>query len=431
MSQYTELLNEQAETLSPDADDYEEKLLEIATLFRGFGAALTSFMEEHGYTEDADDVNAKVEFLREKFKSAGFKPPRDFEKLFSPDAKIKRTTAYKLCFAFGLDVPATNEFFRCVWLERGFDCHTISEAVYYFCIRNGLPYNEAQRIIGRLPKPEAKRILPNQNIHYTETIINDINGIDNPEDLIKYIIDNIGDFQYNNATAIKYIQELWWDISKPDGLAVQEGRLIDGYNLYEDRHQKGRADTRLRELIEKEVRYQREKVRPDDSVVAKDNASTWTILSQILGMTNEMESRFAKKHDRSLTEVLSKNALLPFKASYCFPSQHSIDKVLRGESGDNETMRKLLILLVFYAYWSKLIIKEKNEDYSVRRPDTDRCLETINNRLLSAGYPALYSGNPYDWLFMWSLNDEHPLRAFRTYMGEVFTIYAERSEDDH
>ena len=42
MSQYTELLNEKAETLSPDDEGYEENLIEISALFRGFDEALTA-----------------------------------------------------------------------------------------------------------------------------------------------------------------------------------------------------------------------------------------------------------------------------------------------------------------------------------------------------------------------------------------------------
>lgn len=50
----------------------------------------------------------------------------------------------------------------------------------------------------------------------------------------------------------------------------------------------------------------------------------------------------------------------------------------------------------------------------------------INARLLDAGYPELYIGNPYDWLFMWALKDyDNPLFAFRYYMGEVFAEAAE------
>lgn len=237
MTQYTELLNIKAETLSMDDDGYEENLVEVATLFRGFDEALTSFMEEYGYKGDLADASAKAQFLREKFKTANVKPPRDFKEWFEPNKKIARKTAFQICFAFNLGVDETNNFFRCVQFERGFDCHTISEAVYYFCMKNGLSYTEAQEIIDRIPVPKKVKTISNREVLYTGTIIEYINGIDDKEKLIQYIIDNINDFQYNNATAIKYIQELWSEISKADGLAAQEGTIIDRtYNRSEDRH---------------------------------------------------------------------------------------------------------------------------------------------------------------------------------------------------
>lgn len=433
MSQYTELLSIKAETLSPDDDGCEESLLKIASLFRGFGEALTAFIAEHGYAGDLSDVPAKAQFLREKFKAANVKPPRDFKEWFLPKAEIKRPTAYKICFAFGLDAAETNDFFRCVQFARGFDCHTIREAVYYFCMRNGLSYTEAQEMITRIPIPKKRKAIPNREVLYTGTIIEYINSIDEKETLIQYITDNIDDFQYNNATAVKYIRELWAEISKADGLAEKEGLIIDRTrNRFEDRHKKGVTDTRSPETIAAEVRQQEQEVKPYDYVVAASDASTWTIFSQMIGLPNYMENEYAAKHDRSLSSVLSKSALMPLNASYCFPSQHGIDKLLRGEVGDNELIRKMLIFLVFYTYWAKRIISTGDPFYSAKHTDAERCLDTINGRLLDAGYPELYAGNPYDWLFLWALNDEHPLDAFRTYMGEVFAVKGEQgASKDH
>lgn len=202
MRQYTEFCNREAKTLSLDDDRFEERLLEIASHFRGFDEALTAFIEVHGYTGDLTDVPAKAQFLREKFKAANVKPPRDFKEWFVPNKKFSRKTAFQICFAFGLGVDETNDFFRCVQFERSFDCHTISEAVYYFCMRNGLSYTEAQEIIDRIPVPKKVKTIPNHEVLYTGTIIEYINGIDDKEKLIQYIIDNINDFQYNNTIII-------------------------------------------------------------------------------------------------------------------------------------------------------------------------------------------------------------------------------------
>lgn len=428
MGQYTEFLYGEAITLSPDDDNYEEKLLETASFFRGFDEAFTAFIIEHGYLGDSADVHEKAKFLHEKYKKSSVKLPRDFKEWFTPEKHLKRETAFSICFAFGLDISETNDFFRRVQFERSFDCHTINEAVYYYCIKNGLTYLDAQEIISRIPKIKKAKILPECEVLYTETIVEYIDGIRDKEKVIQLITDNICDFEYNNATAIKYIQKLWLEISKDEGIAVQEGLLIDrAKNRFQDRTRKGSTDTRSRDVVVKEVKRENE-MKLDDYVIAEEGASTWTIFSQIIGLDNRIESKYAVQYDRSISSVLNKNALLPLGASYCFPSQHSIDKLIRGEMSDNELIRKMLIFLVFYTYWAKKTIKNGNVFYVAKAADSEECMDTIDSYLSDVGYPQMYIGNPYDWLFMWALNDEHPLEAFRTYMGEVFTIREEQND---
>lgn len=400
MNHYTELLTAQAEELSLESEEFEDALLKIATLFRGFGEALTDFMVDHGYCGDLDDAPGKTAFLREQFKASNVTLPRDFKAWFRPDAKISRKTAFQVCFAFNLDVEETNEFFRCVQFERGFDCHTVLEAVYYFCIRNGLSYSEAEEIMKDISVPPKGSSLPGGDLLYTGTIMDCINGISDKEQLVQYITDNIENFKYNNATAIKYIQELWAAIAKPDGLAVQEAHLIDKSDYHTDIWE------------------------PEQSVIAGSKASTWTIFSQIIGLADFQEQKYAKEYDRSLGSVLSENKLMPLKADYCFPSRQNIDKLVGGKMvGDDEIIRKMLIFLVFYTYWAKFIICKNGELDLLSAADSERCLATINARLLDSGYPELYAGNPYDWLFLWALHDEkNPLFAFRYYMGEVLII---------
>ena len=49
----------------------------------------------------------------------------------------------------------------------------------------------------------------------------------------------------------------------------------------------------------------------------------------------------------------------------------------------------------------------------------------MNKMLTDAGYPALYEGNPYDWIFMFAAQDAYPLDAFRFFMRELYLNKAE------
>lgn len=401
MGQYTESRNIAAETLSIDDDDFEDKLKEIAKQFRGFDDALTEFIVEHGYTGPSSDVIAKAQFLRDRFKAEGIKLPRDLKKWFVPVKKLDRDTLYQVCFAFGLTVSETEDFFRRIYCARAFDCHTVKEAVYYYCIKNNRSYAEASQIIEQIPKPQNVKTLPEGDaVLYTQTIVHQLDEISDPEKLIQYITSNIDSFSYNNATASKYVQTLWNDISKPDGKAAKEAgrkRWMVNYEFY------GEEDA------------------ADKRVLVSEDTSTWTILSQILGLTKGTEKEYATKYDRSLLSAFDKNTLMPLKAAYCFPSRQNIEKIVRGELvGDHEVMRKLLILLKFYDFWADIDNTSPHAQGDEKHPDAERCLYEIDKWLADAGYPVLYAGNPYDWAFMWSLNSDDPLEAFRTYMGEVF-----------
>ena len=111
MERYTEVLDYEASSLTPDDDLYEQKLLSVASMFRTFSEALTQFISEHGYDGSIDDTDAKVDFMRKRFKAAGISAPRDLKDWFSTKRNIERKTAFPVCFALGLNVEATNDFF--------------------------------------------------------------------------------------------------------------------------------------------------------------------------------------------------------------------------------------------------------------------------------------------------------------------------------
>ena len=69
---------------------------------------------------------------------------------------------------------------------------------------------------------------------------------------------------------------------------------------------------------------------------------------------------------------------------------------------------------------------KNNNLYCEAQPDeTARCMASMNKMLTDAGYPALYEGNPYDWIFMFAAQDAYPLDAFRFFMRELYLNKAE------
>lgn len=404
MNQYTELLDIQAESLSPDDDFYEEKLLAIAALFKGFNEALTAFLVTVGYVGDPTDTEAKTKYIRSKFKAADIPVPRDVKNWFEPGKSISRDTAFQICFAFEMNVEKTNDFFRRVYFERSFDCHSVSEAVYYFCIRNGLNYREAQQIIDRMPGDKKGALQTDREVLYTGTIMKFINGAKSADELIAYVNEHLDQFGYNNATATRHIQDLWNAISCENGLAYQEGCLLDkAFNRY---HEQPGCD------------------EDDYTVVTRKADSIWRIYSQILGLDKHQTVKYGA--NRSIKPLLVNNDLLPPMAEGSFPDRDGIEKITKGIHVSHERIRKTMILLEFYTYWAQEIVKAKDAYFEASRNDAERCIDKINRYLLEASYPELYHGNPYDWIFLWAVNDRCPLLAFREYMAELIAYKSEQ-----
>lgn len=393
MDHYTKVLEDFAQSISPESDSYEKDLIKVASSFRTFAVAFDDFLSEQGYGGDLGDVQQKTEYLKDKFKTAIIPVPRGIKEWFISPKKIERKTAFQICFAFELDLEGTDDFFRRVYFERSFDCHCVEEAIYYFCIKNGFSYREAETMLKEVPGVKQDKIPSGTEVLYTGTIIESIKHLVDPKEMVAYLTEHITQFGYNNATATGFIQSLWNQITKSEGLAYKEGLVI------------GRYDT------------------TDTFITARPNDSQWNVLSQIFGLDTYWHDRFSST--RSIKPILLKNSLIPPLAEASFPDRDAINKALNNAHLSHERVRKLLILLVFYSYWAKLVVEKQDIQFIATDIQAEKCIFTINKYLLDAGYPELYMGNPYDWVFLWATNDDFPLMTFRDYMKEIFAVKSE------
>lgn len=275
-------------------------------------------------------------------------------------------------------------------MQRNLDCHNVQEAIYYYCISNHLTYSEAQALIAQAPVQNGKGgISKEKDILYTGTIIKELDRFQNPEELLLFLDENREQFGYNNATAKKYINELWRRISENGGLAYQE--MCRRY--------------------------------PDRKVLDKQR-SVWNIYRQIFGLLDydsvDGTKLFSTKGDRTIQPLLKANSLIHPLARKAFPDRQGLEAIIQGNWQSDEVVRKTIILLSFYRFWTELFLKDSAPEYAARPDDVRRCIASMNRFLVDAGYPELYEGNPYDWIFIFAVQDEYPLEAFRFFMREVY-----------
>lgn len=374
MSTYTSTLNRPLESIAWEDENFVEELLDVARLFRPFSEAMDEFIVSHGYEGSLEDINRKTAFIRAAFESAGMTPPREIREWFTSGQQVKRDTAFQICFAFRLDGMETDDFFqRIVARERSFNCHRVEEAVYYFCLNHALTYADALDIQSHVPL--ACEDGPDAVAVYTGSIIADLNSLETREELIDYLTENIEKFSTRNVTAYDEIRKFWSRTAGPDGLLLQESReMFSEDNL--------------------DIPHTREGIKPWDAYLA------------ILHLNKHQVSRL--QTDRSIKPILTN---LHAAAQDSFPDRQGIDLILRGRHVSFERVRKWLILLSFYTFWAEKALEAHT--YAAGEGDNDRCVKSMNSHLTMAGYPELFVGNPYDWIFLYAAKDAEPLVIFR------------------
>lgn len=407
MDNYTKSMEIKA--LEAANEDYpREIILDTAGMFRTFAASLDEFIKEHGYNGDLGDINQKSAYIRTAFENAGISPmPRSIKEWYTKDKGISRRTGFQICFAFGLDKEGTDDFFRRVMLMKSFDCHVMEEAVYYFCLCRGMNYLKALEMLHSLPDKDIPNVMNSRmvfdgDILFTSTIVREIDKFQDPEELLDYFMVNAEKFGYNHAGATEEIQKLWKKLrGRGDGLADLERTKIQMLDV------------------------NMESVR-----------STSEVFRQILGLDEveekedgRIEPLFVIKSDRSIKPLLENNPLLPKVAERQFPNRQTIEKILKGEHVEPESIRKTLILTYFYYFWIRKAFPNQNDRfitsknmmvYQASDGDDERFISDINKMLLEVGYLELYLGNPYDWIFLYCSKSQEPLTVFREFIHEMY-----------
>ena len=121
--------------------------------------------------------------------------------------------------------------------------------------------------------------------------------------------------------------------------------------------------------------------------------------------------------------------LKPTRIKLCVPPQkghrQGIEAILAGKNVSYERVRKLLILLEFYAFWARKRLETGTCDAGEQ--DGARFIDTVNQYMIEAGYPELYVGNPYDWIFFYVSHDREPLITFREIWQSLLDNVSEAS----
>lgn len=116
-----------------------------------------------------------------------------------------RNKIYEICFALELSYEETVWFFQHVYYDRAFNCHTITEAIYYYCFLHNQTYTDAQEIIQYVENAPTLATDSEETANYTQFVKNHIGELQSVAELKEFLIQNKQNFNSWNKSALKHL----------------------------------------------------------------------------------------------------------------------------------------------------------------------------------------------------------------------------------
>lgn len=356
--EYTEFLFEEFCFGNPKevntAEDIEDGI-ELALSLEDrnvFLEGLAERLTELGVRCNNDEPEIMLAEMKSRYKRILNKPcPKTVIKWIkgiTPPGITGRENNYDVCYALEMDHLQTAVFFQKHYLTIPYNSKSRTDAIYLYCIYHNKPYSTVTRLLD-----STKDIKPQPQAHTsTSQISQAIISIDDDDEFLEYISKHL----YNE----------------------------EQHYLF------------ARQIIINEIADVKEKLLNDPTVkkVTDDRLNSLTVAA-LLGYRSQ-----AEKKDKPSRK-------LPKRFKESLPNDVTIGQILRGDKVSYEVLRKMLMLLRFYNFYSEA----KNED------ENDVCgnlldfNDELNMTLLSCGFAQIYMRHPFDCLLMYCANSYDPIQT--------------------
>ena len=342
-----------------------------------FKEKLLNRMAVCGFEGDKNDINAGVQFLLKCCKEAETYISRQTLSNWLTTGKVAHITSarkniYKLCFALKMNADQTEEFFFKAYLDRPFNYKDLFESVCFFCLKQRKPYSHVERLVQKIEKlPKAENSNP---LEFTVLIRSNIQSCNREEDLIEYWLQQSTGFGVKGQTAKKEIQAL----------------LKQCYELAQKKNRK--------------LNIKRKISSPD------------ALLNEIYDYSARGMFNGEKLFHNSIA-----SSAFPHLVKRNFPQRQQLQNILNGTPTD-ESLRKALIVLKFYAFFAEDYLRTKwTSEYGEPSEEPfDDFTSDMNELLGKCGYVKLYWRNPFDWMFGFCAKEDNPLDELQNIISEYF-----------
>jgi len=419
-----------------DIDDIFD-FLNDKDVFRSFGQALEAFVVKRmpgsfGKTPreyvqkclNDKKIHMNVNTLKNWF--SGTRPKK---------GKQTRENLYLIAFALELNADDTAELFQKVYYDKAFDIRDRAEFIYFYCLSNRLDYQTACRMLSIVEESDTT-ITPEESTIFTGNIVLDAEQLQEEMQVISYIKKHPYNFRIHNKQAKKELNRLIdrIRISNDDKEALQKYR--QKVSAEENKNSYNRRvipfpkceSVIMMECPNNDMLY--------DMLVypGRNICSIPTMLDAIIQVSSlnleeyeEAKKKAATNKERVLKEQyqmsMSQNKELAEEIRRNFPDRKTFSKLSKQEPSFEE-LRKMIILLFSYRFW---VYQSYKKGFLEHPEDAlEKFRADLNDLLYNCSLPTLYSGNPFDWLFLYCTNTEDPLLTFRM----LFEIIYEQDLED-
>lgn len=374
------------------------KYLKDTSNFCSFAEGLTELIKNYGYDGQSEDTVSKTNFIISKLQSIGVSITKSTVKDWFNNKRRplsgSRNVIFQICFALSVSLEDIKDFFRRVYFEKSFNCHTIEEAVYYYCFKKERTYSHAKQLVNTINNFPVYKNKPS-NV-FTKEIRDSIDRCSSDDELLFFFKENNSIFTQYNVTALDFINKLYNNIRGKK----EDKDVIEAFKNNQI------PDTRNCGLVIQEYLYSLKNGRAA-CITGRDITSIDFMLDQMITTNSGINK------DTDIPDIVRKN----------FPSKKTFSDIMNHATGQAsyDSIRKCLILLKFYDFWvTQLLDPVKNENKLFNIFDIYR--EETNHILVSSGYEELFAGNPYDWLFLWASTKDDPLGTLRESINKAILL---------
>lgn len=313
-----------------------------------FLEGLSEWLNTLGVNCTPDGKELMLDEVKARYKSIlGISCPRtvvEWVRGTVPSASNRRNN-YELCMALEMDFERTADFFKRYFLTLPWGCKSRIDAVFLYCIYHRRPYTFAVKML-----EESKGFVPQENAQTaTAQIFQTILSTDDDAAFLDYLSTHCYGNEQQFQTARAKI--------------IEETELAKQHILDEDFDGKLTSERLNSSVIAALLNY---RYQPD------------------------RESEFL--HD------------LPKRYTESLPNDVTLGKILKGEKASYETLRKTLMLLKLYNFYTDAL----NDEESIQSNYSDFCAE-LNSDLDQCGFAPIYPGHPFDYIILGCANTLEPI----------------------